>query len=337
MIPFAKRDANPVPAVWRIDVEPDEFQPGVAATTWSGFEASVRLVDQMRAALSRATAGPFRPTWFFRLDPDIKRCFGRADYVLVRHRELVHRLRDQGDPLGIHVHPYRWNEDRSVAYSDHSDEEWVVHCLRSSARVFLEALGEPPRRASYGGYFWSEALLDASERLGIKVDLTPEPGLPPKDKDPSFGDYATAPSPDYTDCPRQPYFPDRANMFAIGAAPHSRRALKAIPLSAFDYRSAQLPLKSRLKMKLRPQRVKRRHLPLSLWKAWPSSKAFWDYAEQAISEQPVPYCAFAMRSDPEDSETFQRARALLEYLPRHRIARRLHFDDPLGPGFSSLC
>ena len=93
-----------------------------------------------------------------------------------RHGGVIDRLRRAGDPLGIHVHPYRWNAERRVAYSDHADTAWVTHCLQVAAETFGKCFGEPVRRGCQGGYFLSEAVIDASVALGIEVDVTPEPG-----------------------------------------------------------------------------------------------------------------------------------------------------------------
>jgi hypothetical protein len=149
---------SPIPAVWRIDVEPDEHQPEVRQKPWQGFVSTAALVEELREPLARRSGRAVHPTWFVRLDPDIERCFGQADFVVRRHSEVFDRLIGHKDPLGIHVHPHRWDEERSVAFSDHADDAWTTHCLTVAAETFAHCFGEPVRRSSQGGYFLTETI-----------------------------------------------------------------------------------------------------------------------------------------------------------------------------------
>ena len=328
----------PVPAVLRIDVEPDDFQlrGQGSVDSWSGFHHCVKLVEHLRTVFgNRHTA--FNPTWLFRMDPEIERIFGRGDFITRSFQKTVRRLEANGDVMGIHVHPYRWDDDAGLVYSEHCDENWIAHCILSSANAFEESLRQPAQRISLGGYFWSNAVLDVEESVGLKVDLTPEPGLTSRGSDPSFGAYATNPSPSFVECPRQPYRPQRSHMFAIAGPRDHVRSVMVVPLTAFDYRSALRPWSKRLAGKLFSKTRSLAPQPLNLWKPWPSPRAYWDLVERAIDEQTVQYCCFAMRSERYSSVTFQRAKSLLEYLPRHPVSKRLYFVDPMSPDFQTLC
>ena len=103
-----------------------------------------------------------------------------------------------------------------------------TRCLRRSSRW-------PVRRSSQGGYFLTETILDAAITAGIKVDVTAEPGLPPKTTDPSFGAYATAPSGDFRDCPRRPYYPSRDRLAVPSSSLADARPILIVPLTAYDY------------------------------------------------------------------------------------------------------
>jgi hypothetical protein len=323
-----------IPAVWRIDVEPDQHQPRVGQGTWDGFVATVALVTDLRERLERRSGRVVHPTWLLRMDPDIERCFGHADFVVRRHAALFDQLAACNDPLGIHVHHYRWDVERGVAFSDHADSAWTTHCLAVAATTFENTFGSPALRASHGGYFLTEDLLDAAVQLGIEVDLTAEPGVPAKHSDPSLGAYATAPSTDFVACPRRPYFPSRR---ALGVPAPSRadsRPILIVPLTAYDYESALRPWYRQLARTLfkRPNV----HLPLNPWKDWPSPQVYWDLVACAADEQPLSYFAFAMRTDAPSSRSYRRVRELLEHLPHHPICERLQFVDPLGPEIQAL-
>lgn len=323
-----------IPTVWRIDVEPDLHQPSVGEKPWDGFSATVALVDELRQRLQARSGRTFHPTWLLRMDPDVERCFGRPDFVVHRHSELFDALIAHGDPLGVHVHPYRWNAARGVAYSDHADTSWATHCFHAAVQAFEHAFDKPARLASQGGYFLTEAILDTAEELGIAVDLTVEPGLAPKSADPSFGAYASAPSTDFTACPRRPYYPSRGAFDVSSSSPADSRSILIIPLAAYDYGTALRPWYRQLARRLLGRRSS--HSPLNPWKRWPSPKTFWDLMARAADEQPVRYLAFATRTDRIGSRSYEGVRALMECLPSHPIAERLHFVDPLSPEIRTL-
>ncbi len=323
-----------IPTVWRVDVEPDQHQPAVGPRPWDGFAATVALIDKLRDRLGDRSGRAACPTWMLRMDPDIERCFGRADFVVCQHAELFDRLIARGDPMGIHVHHYRWNAERAVAFSDHADGAWTTHCLKVAVDAFKNAFGEPLIRASHGGYFLDEAVLDAAVELGIRVDLTVEPGLAPMIADPSLGAYATAPSGNFIDCPRHPYYPSRRSLDVACTLPAARRPILLVPLTSFDYAAALRPWHRQIAHRLlkRPDH----HLPLSPWKRWRSPKIYWDLVERAADEQPACYFAFATRTDDPSADSHRRVWELLDALPDHPIAERLQFVDPLAPEIRAL-
>ncbi len=323
-----------IPTVWRLDVEPDQHRPAVGQKPWDGFAATVALVDKLRERLGERSGRAVRPTWMLRMDPDIERCFGRADFVVRQHADLFDRLIARGDPLGIHVHHYRWNAERAVAFSDHADSTWTTHCLEVAADAFKNAFGTPVIRGSHGGYFLNETVLDAAVELGIRIDLTVEPGLAPKLADPSLGAYTTAPSGNFVQCPRHPYYPSRQSFAVPARLPADSRPVLLVPLTAFDYPTALRPWHRQIAHRLlnRPDH----HLPLSPWKRWRTPKIYWDLVERAVDEQPARYFAFATRTDDPASESHRRVWELLDFLPDHPIAERLQFVDPLAPEIQAL-
>jgi len=325
---------NSIPAIWRIDVEPDEIQCGGSRGSWSGFKAMAQLVRELRPRLADRSGAVGHPTWFFRLDPDIGRAYGRVDFAVDHHREIVNELRGHGDPFGIHVHYHRWDERRQVGYSDHADVDWITHCFDTAADAFARCFGERVRRSSQGGYFLHDRVIDRAVAVGVEVDVTAEPGLPAKHADPSFGAYATGPSSDFRTFPRRPYYPSQRSLGAPARSLATARPILMVPLTAYDYQTALTPWPRRLAH--RALRRPRHHLPLNPWKAWPHPKTYWDLVARAADEGPAPYIAFAVRTDAPDWRSHHYARALLEYLPRHAIAKRVRFVDPLSPEIAAL-
>ena len=316
-----------VPAFLCIDVEPDERSPSIGDQPWEGFGSVVELVEQLRGPLEERSGTAPHPTWFFRMDPVIERCFGRLDFAVHRHRDLVEHLSTRGDYFGIHVHAMRWDEERDFVYSDYADISWACHCVTVAADTFERHFGERPKRCRQGGYFLPEQVVDMSVEAGIQVDLTAEPGVRSKRDDPSFGELNTGYSTDFSAYPRYPYIPSRTDVGLPAANGDEARPLVVVPLTSYDYQTAVAPVLRRLARRLRG--LPRRALPLNPWKSWSDPHTYWDLVGRSIDESPVPYVAIAIRSDPPGSTLAEHVRTLLEYLPHHPISARLSFVDPL--------
>ena len=325
-----------IPAIWRIDVEPDEHELRLEPNPppWHGFVAMAALVEQLRPRLADRSGNVAHPSWFLRLDPIIERCLGQADFVVEHYRRLIDQLLGHGDPMGIHVHYHRWDDRRQVTYSDHADLDWAAYCVSVAAKTFERCFGEPVRRSSQGGFFLDEAVVDRAIAAGIEVDVTAEPGLAAQTGDPSFGAYATAPSTDFRNFPRRPYYPSRDAVGTPATSSTDARPILMVPLTAYDYQTALTPWHRRIAKRVlgRP----RQHLPLNPWKRWPHPRTYWDLVARAADQGPARYIAFAIRTDNPSSDMYRRVQALLEYLPNHPIAERLRFVDPLSPEIRAL-
>jgi len=292
------------------------------------------LVERLRGPLADQSGAPVHPSWFLRLDPDIERCYGRADFVVDQYRGLMDQLLAHGDSMGIHVHFYRWNEERQVSFSDHADEGWTSRCIDMATSTFERCFGERARRASQGAFFLSDSVVDRAIALGLEVDVTAEPGLPAQGEGTTFGAYTTAPSPDYSGFPRCPYYPSREALGTPARSAADARSILMVPLTAYDYERAFASLPRRLAKAI--LRWPSRHRPLNPYKAWPDPHRYWDLVERAADEGPACYVALAVRTDHTNSMSYRRARPLFEYLPKHPIARRLRFVDPLSSEIRAL-
>jgi hypothetical protein len=323
--------STPIPTVLRIDVEPDEQQPKVGERPWDGFLAMSDMIETLRRRLGDATGHAVCPTWMIRLDPDVERAFGRTDFPVRRHQDLFNRIVKHVDTLGIHIHALRWNTKKGVVFSDFADEAWCTECLRVAASTFQSCFGAPPPVVSFGGGFMRDSLLDAAVDLGIRADVTVEPGLAAKHQDPSFGAYSTAPSGNFLRCPRLPYYPSRMAFDTPATSAEDVRPLLMVPLTSCDPRPLLKRLHRRLMRRQRPG-----YEPLNPWKIWPSPQTFWDLAWRAADELRAPYLAFALRSEAPNTDMYRRVSELFDYLPRHSIGKRIRIVDPLSPEIESL-
>jgi hypothetical protein len=176
--------------------------------------------------------------------------------------------------------------------------------------------------------------VDCAIAAGVEVDITAEPGLGPLSDDRSFGAYATAPSPDFRNYPRRPYYPSRDALGTPASSSAAARPMMIVPLTAYDYQTALTPWHRRIAKRV--VRRPRQHLPLNPFKTWSDPKTYWDLVERAADEGPARYIAFAVRTDAPGSRTHRIVQSLLEYLPSHPIARRLRFVDPLSSEIRAL-
>ena len=136
----------PIPMVWRIDVEPDDFQPGEGRPPWNGLVAMSALVDRVRRQLEDCSGSRVNPTWLLRMDPDVSRCYGTPDYAVRAYPAIFDSLRGHGDAFGLHVHFYQWDEERQESYSEHADASWLRTCLDTAVETFTLTFGTRPRR-----------------------------------------------------------------------------------------------------------------------------------------------------------------------------------------------
>ena len=309
-------DSHLIPAAWCIDVEPDETEPCADGGPWRGFEATAALIDAVRPRLEDRSGRPVVTTWLFRMDPMIEQVYGRPDFAVARHRDLVDKLVARGDGLGIHVHPYRWDGRAERWYSDHSDPEWMRTCFALAVDTFRDCFGVAPTTLRMGGYTLERNTIDLAVAHGLRVDLTVEPGLPPIVAEPSYGARATAPSTDFRTFPR---------------SRSVSRQLCLIPLSAADIWS---PFRSRARtFASRIVRRGPRHLPLSPWRSWPSAAAYWDLMSASTRDLSDPHVAFAIRTFPSECAAARNTALVMRGLSEHALADRLEFVDPraLGP------
>jgi len=216
-----------IPVILCVDVEPDERE--IESTTvknWAGFEEVLKFLDSLRGRLEKATEAPVSFSWFMRMDPQIEHTYGLPWWVAKQYREAILQLERAGDEIGLHVHAWRWDAGSNRWIIDHGDQKWVDHCLRVSFAAYQTAFDRPCLSFRFGDHWMNNDTMDSLENLGIKFDLTIEPGMKAK---PTLvpKELYTGSLPDYTDVPRHPYKPSRTD-FRKSA---QERGVWTIPLS----------------------------------------------------------------------------------------------------------
>lgn len=215
-----------IPILVAIDSEPNRrlVDPNIRSD-WTGFEKSFEFFTELRPQLQAATGAPVHFSWFLRMDPQIVHVYGSADWVVKRYSKVIEQLELTGDDIGLHAHPWRWDELSNNWIADFGSQEWINHCVELSFQTFQDTFGRQCQTFSFGDHWMNETTSNLLETLGARFDVTPQPGLNRVHlEDPHTGCF-----PDYTHLPRYAYQPSKTN-FTKPAAKEPRD-LWVIPLS----------------------------------------------------------------------------------------------------------
>lgn len=168
-----------VPVVLCVDVEPDGFFiDATRRDPWAGFEATRAAIEAWRTRLRDEIGAPVHVSWFLRLDAQVARTYGDAAWVLRHYEREFATLLDRGDELGLHPHPYRWDDARGRWILDYATQSWVEDCIAEAVATFATAVGRRCLSFRCGDRFMNQPTADLIARLGIEYDLTLEPGHP---------------------------------------------------------------------------------------------------------------------------------------------------------------
>jgi peptidoglycan/xylan/chitin deacetylase (PgdA/CDA1 family) len=196
-----------VPLIVSIDVEPDGFfLDRSRPEPWRGYAAAVPFVRDFRRRAEQILGRPVRFSWMFRMDPQVEQTYGRAEWVVDHYQDLARDLLDSGDELGLHAHAYRWDAHQGAWIVDHGNQPWIDECLDRSFAAFARALGRPCTTFRFGDRWMSEATIRRLEALGVRCELTLEPGLKAQDTN-HPGERFSGSLPDYSTVPTGPYRP----------------------------------------------------------------------------------------------------------------------------------
>ncbi len=318
-----RRTDDVIPVVVCLDVEPDtRHVERSGRRPWLGYEGLVALMDELRPALAHATRRPARVAWFHRMDPSVADGYGDAAWSVRHYARLAERTYRAGDELGLHVHPARWLDAEQVWLVDQGDPAWVATCVDTGARAFAAAVGHPCRAFRFGDRYLDDAVIQQLVGLGVRVDLTIEPGLPPV----PFGnleDRRTGAMPDYRSAPRALFQPSAADFREPGDGgslwmlPQSSGALVSpAPATAAPWHRAVLADGTR-------------DVPYMRLALWDPPATFAAIVEQNLAERERPYLTPLARSDMGIGPHRTALLANLDYLLRHPQARRFAFVGPM--------
>jgi hypothetical protein len=322
--------AGKIPVVFCVDIEPDEFfVDRIDPKPWDGFEFSHGYLKKFRTWFEEVTGQAVHFNWFLRMDPQVAIAYGNAAWAAQRYADFLEEYLSAGDEVGLHVHTYRWLDDRNEWLDDCGNAAWITHCLESSTDSFNEVFGKQARSIRFGNYWLSTAAVNEAEALGFEFDLTIEPGLNASNWQGGKKPPQTGAVPDYYRVPRFPYVPSRSD-FKRQADQGDNRNIMMMPLTSAYLALGWGPrdIKRRLgRLKRNGLSWHRQHQPLSMWRKWEGRDGFTAMLDRAISLQKRPYLAFAIRSDMHGKD-FQAYDGCLNALLNHPAASRFVFCTP---------
>lgn len=167
---------QPLPLVFAVDLEPDKREVDRQNPSWHGSAEFFRRLPELRQRISvlAGNGGPFVLTWLTRADPQIEICNGHAAYAFRRFAGEFCTAIAAGDEIGLHVHPWRWNESKERWMQEHGNDAWIDHCIQVACETYREHFGKAPVSYSSGDRFLSNAVVRKLNEMGVKLDLTLE-------------------------------------------------------------------------------------------------------------------------------------------------------------------
>jgi hypothetical protein len=191
-----------------VDVEPDldhviiekDAQTRKTANAWNSFKASADFFESLRAKLRVDETAAF--SWFVRADPQVAFDFGSTDYGFRVFKEHIKNWIQEGDEVGLHVHAWRHNPRADNWIEDRTDQDWVARCVTIGFEKFKERVGYAPRIFRFGNRWMNTPTMNLLRRLGVKVEMTLEPGYRDSPWTPYLRGYT-----DWSSVPHSPYPP----------------------------------------------------------------------------------------------------------------------------------
>lgn len=223
----------PLPITLALDVEPDprlfEFPD---PRHWQGLRRMLDLVARLRRTLREFQQATPTFAWLLRMDPQMRIVYGDNAWIATAFARELAELSAAGDELGLHTHLYRQRKDGRGWVTDAQDPAWPRTCVLEATSAYREIFGAACRVHSFGDRWLSDDSLDALEAAGIRVDLTPEPGLAAR------GLYRTDEEllgqlPDYSRAPRELWRPSRSDF--LDTDRHNGRDTWLLPVATYRF------------------------------------------------------------------------------------------------------
>jgi len=313
-----------IPIIVCIDVEPDKRAINHAiAEDWTGFGETIELFAALRSSVEKATSAPAYFTWFVRMDPQVEQTYGSSLWAVKRYGDFFEQVEQTGDEVGLHTHPWRWDDSVSQWIIDQGNQEWVEHCVNMSFDAYRSAFGRACVSFRFGDRWMNNETRALLESLGVKFDLTIEPG---RNRMPLVEEIHTGALPDCTFTPTWPYQPSRHDYRKMSS--RQGRDLWEIPISTGRYMGRMDRLKHMAMAIGISLHNRSEAMPLNLCLGRPAFRAI---VNDLLGTGEKRYLAPVVRTD---AAIRSHQRSTMEdnmrFILSHPLASRFRFVSPAG-------
>lgn len=222
-----------IPVVIGIDVEPDARVVDRGNPSWDATAVLFRKMDELRDRFASVCGQPLQLTWFPRADAQVEIANGNAGWALEHFAAEWNAAQRRGDEIGLHVHPWRWDQAADTWFQDHADEDWVAACILTALGAYRQAFGRTPAAYRGGDRYLSNGVVGLLQAEGVRLDLTLErmPGVARL----AEAERGTGSIPDGMHVPQRAYWPSSSDFRAPD--PDRTSGIAMLPLTAHENRT----------------------------------------------------------------------------------------------------
>jgi len=167
-----------------------------------GFDEMEVTFDGLRRCLEGFP--DIKTTWFMRIDAQMEKIYGRANYIFEKHAAKIDWLRDKGHEIGWHHHAYAYD---GKGWRQETDQAVVSEHLKRYGEIALKS-GLKIARMGWG--FHTNSTMKAVDDMGFYIDASAMPR-------PKYRWHAQVC--DWSTSPRYPYHPSVRD-YRIAGDPH---------------------------------------------------------------------------------------------------------------------
>jgi len=315
-----------IPIAICIDVEPDMRDvPYGAEGRWRGQEETFKFFQNLRPRLASATGTSAHYAWFLRMDPQIAESYGSSDYFTATYPDQVESFTKNGDEIGLHTHGWHRDATNRKWIVDHGNQYWVNRCIRTSFEAYEAVFQKKCRSFRFGDRWMNGPTLELLERLGVRYELTLEPGHSKRPKE-WQRETVTGRFSNYRRVPLLPYRPSKKDFRKPDAA--RREGLWMIPVSTQKFRTPRGKDEgfSKIFHRFLPRPEQTRTLRLGI-----PAGAFKSGVEILLNSLEKPFLVLAVRSCVSlSTRRMEFMKQGLDYLLTHPQVSRFTFTTPSG-------
>jgi hypothetical protein len=306
-----------------IDADPDRPEHGGERYDcpdrlgWKKLPELVSKFSELRQNIANRWNAELRFNWFLRSDLQIKMIHGDAASSLRKLEPLWKTLREQGDELGWHPHAWRWSDARGCWYNEITDFEFISKSLEIGFEGFKDAIGVSPESCRAGISFHNNDTMAKLDDLGVKTDLSANPGLRLFYARPAAGNPIMEGS-DWGMTGVEPYYPSRSDYQRPASSGEIPLKLLEIPLTtwrktlrSFSFWKGLMPIQIS-KLRFRRPIAKGWFVP-SLWTDPSRFELAFDEVLRRSFVKGIAHFATSLHPDDVDEGNYRRVTASLDY------------------------